>query len=293
MKKPAYLSAFLRHPYNSVSLMVAGCGAIFASMPYGWQGLALVGVLALGTEMLAALVIPGLPPFQRWVEREENKTARAERRLKLLAEFTSQGSALALWNYKQMHARVQTLHDTARDSRTTLTPEDVEKLEDLTVDYLGLSVVSFSLRDRKNTASDDMVADRIASTQAQLQNQALSAEESRQLRSALAEYIEIQKRSRRLAVRRSALEAMLLSMPDKMEEVYQMVATAPYSSEMGGKLEESLSRLRMAEEVAAEFDIDNTWNDFSKDNSPVAPKAAEPVKTPLSSSRRMPGSIKH
>ena len=43
-------------------------------------------------------------------------------------------------------------------------------------------------------------------------------------------------------------------MPDKMEEVYQLVITSPYSTEMGGKLEESLSRLRIAEEVAAEFD---------------------------------------
>ena len=49
-------------------------------------------------------------------------------------------------------------------------------------------------------------------------------------------------------------QATLISLPDKMEEVYQLVITSPYSSEMGSKLEESLSRLRIAEEVASEFD---------------------------------------
>jgi hypothetical protein len=95
--------------------------------------------------------------------------------------------------------------------------------------------------------------------QAQLQNVALPDDEQRQLRNALNEYTEVLQRSRRLAARRSALEATLVSLPDKLEEVYQLVITSPYSSEMGGKLEESLSRLLIAEEVAAEFD------------SPVAP----------------------
>lgn len=294
MKKPDYLSAFFSHPYNRVSLMVAGCGAIFASMPYGWQGLALVSVLALGTEVLAALTIPVLPAFKAWVDNDHHKTVRAERRLKLFAELSNHGDSQALSNYKQMNARVQTLHETAVDTRTTLTREDVEKLEDLTVDYLGLCVVNLSLKDRKNAANDDVVAKRIASTRAQLQSNALSVEETRQLRAALNEYTEILNRSRRLAVRRSALEAMLLSMPDKIEEVYQMVATAPYSTENGGKLEESLSRLRIAEEVAAEFsDVDYSRYDFSKDNETPLETSTTAIKTPTAAARRMPGSIKH
>jgi hypothetical protein len=73
-------------------------------------------------------------------------------------------------------------------------------------------------------------------------------------------------------VRRSSLEASLISMPDKMEEVYQLVITSPYSSELGGKLEESLSRLRIAEEVAAEFEGPDSFNFDSTKN--IAPSAA-------------------
>lgn len=253
-EKPSYLGAFLRHPANRMTLLAATCAAVFASIPYGWEGLALVGVVALGTEILAALAIPELPPFKAWVDREHRRQTRAQRQSRLLDELASLGDSNAVANYRHMVSRVQALYMTASDTRTTLTREDVEKLEDLTVDYLGLSVVNASLRQRKDRAGEELVVNRIAGIQTQLQKPGLPDDEQRQLRSALAEYTEVMNRSRRLAVRRSALEATLISMPDKMEEVYQLVITSPYSTEMGGKLEESLSRLRIAEEVAAEFD---------------------------------------
>jgi hypothetical protein len=266
---PSYLGAFLRHPYNRMSLLTAACGAIFASIPYGWSGLALVGVVALGTEVLAALAIPEFPAFKRWADRDQHRQLRAQRQGKLLAELTNAGDKAALANYRHMSARVQALYLTAGDRRTTLTRDDVEKLEDLTVDYLGLCLVNLSLQQRKDRAGDNVVINRIAGIQAQLNDPSLPDDEKRQLHSALAEYTEIMSRSRRLAVRRSALEATLISMPDKMEEVYQLVITSPYSSEMGSKLEESLSRLRIAEEVAAEFD----------DASLSLPPSPAPAKT--------------
>ncbi len=274
IQKPSYLGAFFQHPNNRLALLAAGCAAIFASIPFGWAGIALVGVVALGSEALAALAIPGLPSFRAWVDREQVHQARAQRRNQLLAELNSYGDANALATYQQMCNRVQALYQTAGDSRTTLTREDVEKLDDLTVDYLGLCVVSLSLRARKDHASEDVVVKRIAGIQTQLQNKALPEDEERQLRSALAEYTEVMNRARRLAVRRSAMEATLISMPDKMEEVYQMVITSPYSSEMGSKLEESLSRLRIAEEVAAEFSAPESF-DLDAPNSVVASEARQ------------------
>jgi len=253
-EKPSYLGAFLRLSANRMALLAATCAAVFASIPYGWEGLALVGVVALGTEILAALAIPELPPFKAWVDREYRRQSRAQRQSRLLDELASLGDSSALANYRHMVGRVQALYMTASDSRTTLTRDDVEKLEDLTVDYLGLSVVNASLRQRKDRAGEDLVVNRIAGIQTQLQKPGLPDDEQRQLRNALAEYTEVMNRSRRLAVRRSALEATLTAMPDKMEEVYQLVITSPYSTDMGGKLEESLARLRIAEEVAAEFD---------------------------------------
>lgn len=259
--KPSYLGAFLKHPNNRVALLAAGVVGIFASIPLGWAGLAAVGVVALGSEILAALAIPSLPSFQAAVDRAQHQQLRAQRRLQLLTEISNYGDTRALDTYQHMALRVQALYQTADDKRSPLTRADVDKLEDLTIEYLGLSAVHLSLKQRKDNANEDTVAKRISSIQAQLQNTALPKDEQRQLRSALAEYTEVQQRSRRLATRRSALEATLISLPDKMEEVYQLVITSPYSSEMGSKLEESLSRLRIAEEVAAEFDT-SALSDF-------------------------------
>ena len=260
--KPSYLGAFLKHPTNRVALLAAGVVGIFASIPLGWAGLAVVGVVALGTEILAALVFPSLPSFQASVDRTQHQQMRAQRRLQLLTEISNHGDTRALDTYQHMLSRVQALYRTADDSRTTLSRADVDKLEDLTVDYLGLCAVHLSLKQRKDNASDDTVTKRIASVQAQLQNTALPDDEQRQLRNALNEYTEVLQRSRRLMARRSALEAMLISLPDKMEEVYQLVITSPYSTDMGSKLEESLSRLRIAEEVASEFDDTPELSDF-------------------------------
>ena len=252
--KPSYLGAFLRHPANRTALLAAGVVAIFASIPMGLSGLLLVGTLALGTEILAALTVPGLPSFRAWVDRQAHHQRLDQRRRLLIAELQERGESGALSTYQHMWERVQALYQTAGDRQTTLTRPDVEKLEALTVDYLGLSAVSASLRRRKEQISEDQVGRRIAHVEAQLRSAALGEEEARQLRATLLEYTEALNRSRRLSVRRSALEATLVAMPDKMEEVYQLVITSPYATDMGSKLEDSLSRLRLAEEVAAEFD---------------------------------------
>lgn len=252
--KPSYLGAFLRHPLNRVSLLAAGCASIFASIPYGWSGLALVGILALGTELLAALTVPSLPPFKAAVDRGQRMAERTARQQQLLARLGSDTNGKELAAYRHMVTRVQDLYRTAGEHQSSLARTDVEKLEDLTLDYLGLCVADRLLRQHKDIHNSAVFAQRMATLEQQLRVPGLGDDELRQLRTAHAEYAAGQQRARRLAARRSALEATLISMPDKMEEVYQMVLTAPYASDTGQKLEESLQRLRIAEEVAAEFD---------------------------------------
>lgn len=281
--EPSYLGAFFKHPSNRLALLAATVVAIFASIPWGWNGMALVGVMALGTEMLAALAVPSLPSFRAAVDRQQQQALRAQRRIRLLNEVSSYGDSAALDTYQHMASRVQALYQTASDSRTSLSHQDVEKLEDLTLDYLGLCAVNLSLKQRKDRNGDEVVAKRIAGIQSQLQNAQLPEEELRQLRNALAEYTEVLNRSRRLAARRSTLEATLMAMPDKMEEVYQLVITSPYAGDMGGKLEESLSRLRLAEEVAAEFEASDNFERLQPSTTPNIKPAASPAASALKS----------
>ena len=267
--KPSYLGAFLRHPANRNAMLGAALLAVAASFPLGLSGVALVGILALGAETLAALLVPSLPSFRAAVDRAQRFDGRVERKNQLIAEIRQLGDSRVLSTYQHMWTRVQALYQTVRQQRTNLSQQDVEKLEDMTLDYLGLCAVNLSLKQRKDHASVETAERGIATVQAQLKRSDLPEDEARQLRSALAQYEDTLQRSRRLAVRRSALEATLVALPEKLEEVYQLAITSPYSTDMGGKLEESLSRLRIAEEVAAEFES----SDFALDPPLTPPRA--------------------
>ncbi len=241
-------------------MLAAGMMGVFASIPMGWNGLLLVGALALGAEALAALTIPSLPAFKRAIDQGNRERARTLRRQSLLSELNRLGDSRAIETYQHMNSLVQVLYKTATEPRASLGAVDIEKLEDLTVDYLNLCAVSLTLKQRKDTAKDQIVAARIASIEAQLKTPSLPEGELRHLRSALNEYTDVLQRSRRLIARRSALDALLISMPDKLEEIYQLVMTAPYSNELGSQLEDSLSRLQIAEEVAVEFDSSDLFD---------------------------------
>ncbi|MES2356475.1 MAG: hypothetical protein V4568_19150 [Pseudomonadota bacterium] len=260
---------------------------MFASIPYGWTGIGVVTVTTLGLEILASLIVPDLPAFRSSVNDEHNSQVRAERQSRLLRELEQRGDKKALGIYEQMRARVGALYETAGRVDTDLSLHDVDKLADLTVDYLNLCVVNLSLKERKDQVSEEDIREQISALQAQLSGSTLAPDEERQVQSILAEYVEASNRSRRLAIRRNALEAALISMPDKIEEVYQLVMASPFSSEMGNKVEESLARLRIAEEVAAEFN-ESEFSNIDQSTASISARSA----TSLHSARQKARSIK-
>ncbi len=286
-KTRSYLGAFLGHPRNLLFLAAAGCAAMFASIPFGWAALGVAAVTTLGVEILAALVVPDMPSFRASVDVQFNRTSRVERQNRLVHELSQRGETRVLETFEHMRLRVSALYQTAGDASTTLTPRDVDKLADLTVDYLNLCIVNLSLKERRAQVSDEDVRKRISALQAQLKTPALAADEEHQIQRALAEYVEAANRSRRLEIRRNTLEATLVSMPDKIEEVYQLVMAAPFSSEVGNKIEESLSRLRIAEEVSAEFDASELFS-LGQPESTVSASTV----TPLNAARRAARGVK-
>jgi hypothetical protein len=83
--------------------------------------------------------------------------------------------------------------------------------------------------------------------------------------------------------RRSALEASLVSMPVRMEEVYQMVMASPQTSNLSQLLEESVSKLRLAEEAA--LDMEHALGPARTDLAPArAAVSAKPGRRPIGQS---------
>lgn len=280
-EKPSYWKAFLWHRKNQLLVLGVGAASVLASFPFGGDALAL-GLLGLAAvEMIGLAIVPGLPNFQLAVNEQARREQREASRQTLLREVQSHGGSSHLRSFEQMCNRVASLYRTARDHSSSLTTREVEQLDDLTVDYLRMCVSDAVLR---GPEANDFVAGvnrKLRGVNERLQREDLGQDERMQLQRAKAEYEEALARQARIASRRSALEASLVAMPVRLEEVYQMVMTAPRDGNLGQLLEESVSKLRLAEEVAREFDkpfdvgagLASTASDKSNEQAAAARRA--------------------
>jgi hypothetical protein len=250
----SYWGAFLKHPYNQALILGASALSVLASFPYGWDAMALMLLGLAAVEIVGLAIIPGLPNFQAATDKAAAKAAREARRARLLQEIEAHGGSNYVGDYEQMCERVAALYRTASDRSTTLSERDVDQLDTLTVDYLGMCLSDAIHRGQDGAMANALVTKKLKAVEQRLSQSDLTKDEETQLRRAKAEYDELLVRQTRMQSRRSALEASLVSMPVRMEELYQMVMTAPSSGNLSALLEESVSKLRIAEEVAMDVD---------------------------------------
>lgn len=253
-KGTPYWLAFLKHPYNKA--LAAGMVALSValSLPWGADGLGL-GLLALAAmQMVGLALVPGLPPFQAWVDKRDRLYEREARRARLLEEIEAHGGSGHVRSYEQMGGRVASLYRMASDSSTALTAREVEQLDDLTVDYLRMCLSDAVMRGSGTAELAPVVVRKLRDVERRIDEGGLLPGDEQQLRQAKADYEEAITRQARMTTRRSAMEASLVSMPVRLEEVYQMVMTSPQAGNLSQMLEESVSKLRLAEEAARDVE---------------------------------------
>ncbi len=153
-----------------------------------------------------------------------------------------------------MTTRVASLYRTAAGKDGGLTEREVEQIDDLVVDFLRLCLSDAVLKGSKAVQLPPQVEYRLRDIEKRLEAGGLSRDEELQLRQAKAEYDEAIARQTRMATRRNTLEASLVAMPVRLEELYQMVLTAPRGGNLSQMLEESVSKLRLAEEAVADIE---------------------------------------
>ena len=249
-----YWWAFLKHPYNKLALLGLLTTAVLLSLPWGGDGFG-VGMLALAAiQMVGLATVPGLPTFQARVDAQDRQRARQSRRDALLLEVKAQGGSAHLRGYEQMCARVASLYRTAGNASTALSTREVERLDDLTVDYLRMCVSDAVARGSDKAELTAGVERKLRDVKSRLAAGGLGRDDEQQLLRAQADYEEALVRHNRMASRRSALEASLVSMPVRMEEVHQMVMTSPQAGNLSQLLEESVAKLRLAEEAALDVE---------------------------------------
>lgn len=253
-----YWWAFLKHPYNQAVALGTLAASLLLSLPWGGDGLGL-GMLALAAiEMVGLAIVPGLAVFQAQVDKQDRITARNARRERLLQEIQANGGSVHLRSYEQMCVRVASLYNTASDRSTALTERDVEQLDDLTVGYLQMCLSDALTRGDDKAAQAAGLVRKLHDVEKRLEGNGLARDEIEALQQAKADYEEAIARHNRIVVRRSALEASLVSTPVRMEEVHQMVMASPQGVNLGQLLEESVSKLRLVEQAA--LDVEQTVN---------------------------------
>ncbi|MDS4015188.1 MAG: hypothetical protein RKP46_12705 [Candidatus Accumulibacter sp.] len=255
--KPPYVKEVLTSQANLYAFLASLAAGALLSIPFGF-GVGAIPLIAFAAgEVLAALHIPSLPSFREKVDRSWRAETRQASRAQLIAELQKraakrEGFQARLRTYQRMMERVTSLYQRAESGHSRLAPRDVEQLDDVTIEYLCLWLAILVIDDRMEAINLREVDGKLAAVNRELAAP-LPGTDLRQLQKARADYNALVERHNRMLSRRRALEAALLTMPDQIDEIYQTIMTLPASEEIGSRLEEAVSRLRVQEDIETDL----------------------------------------
>lgn len=250
---PSYLRAMLTRPLNIGLGVLAGILALLAGIPYGAAGAALPLLLYVSGNLVASLYLPSSPVFRERADRRW----KYHRRLLATGHLQREIARRARdrdprWQvHSRLRERIHSLGEMLRHRQSVIAPRDIDRLEDAAVDFLGLWLADLVMVERQKSVDEDEVQRRIAAIDARLA--VGEGPEQRSLQRARADLEELRIRHVRLASRKAAIEAALLSLPDAVEEVYHAVVSTPASGDGGERLREAIQRLRLEEELEASY----------------------------------------
>lgn len=285
-KPISYLRAWLTSQPNVMTVLGGGLAAAVASVPAGGAGAIGALVVLAAVQVLTALVIPDLPSFRSKVDRDARHAAIDHRRAQLQHElFLLHGglervSGMAMWQkYQVIVERAAVLYRIAGEEQSQLSYDDAERVDKASVDYLAMWLAEVTIKERLRSGEEATVDRRLREAERALAEVEESDPRFRHLKMAHDDYLAIKLRHDRLAARRMSIEAALVSLPDQVEEIYQMVVASPYSSVLGSKLGESLSRLQLEEDIELELSQNDLESHYLQASATTGNSAAKAAKT--------------
>jgi hypothetical protein len=245
----SYLKEMLTHPNSVYGLLGTLTLAAILSIPLG-IGIALIPLLFFGAfESIAALFIPSSPIFREMINRRKRAERREKVRSHLVEEIERRESDGQFhWRaYHRMRERIESLNEFADARKAALSAHDVERLDDATVDYLGLWLGWLVLAERWQGTDEEGLQRRINAIDVQLEK--VSGLEAKRLSKAKEDLERILKRRESMWGRATEIEAKMLAMSDTLEEVYQRVMLNPHSGDATEQLQEAVERMKVEEEI--------------------------------------------
>jgi hypothetical protein len=255
-EEPSYLWEMLRHQYTLYGFLGSLATGSLLALPYdlGVAALPLVGFA--GITALAALFVPSSATFRYRVNQRRKAERRAQSRDHLLHELSGRVETghPNFGIYERMVEHTNTLRTVARRQRSSFGIDDVERLEDAAVDYLGLWLSRMSMAERRKRLVEQNLEHKIETTQRRLEK--ATGEEKKPLEKALEELERLLRSRRRIEAHETAVDAALIAMPDAFDEVYQGVMQNPTSSDAAQRLKQAVDRMRVEDELSAAVDAD-------------------------------------
>lgn len=245
----SYLKEMLTHPGSVYGLLGTLTLAALISIPLG-LGIALIPLLFFAAfESIAALFIPSSPIFREMINRRKRAERREKVRSHLVEEIERRESDGQFhWRaYHRMRERVESLNEFAEARKASLSEHDVERLDDATVDYLGLWLGWLVMAERWQNTDEEGLQRRIDAIDRQLEK--VSGLEAKRLSKAKEDLERILKRREALWGRATEIEAKMLAMSDTLEEVYQRVMLNPHAGDATEQLQEAVERMKVEEEI--------------------------------------------
>jgi hypothetical protein len=247
-EKVSYVKEMLVHPTNVSSFFGALALGAILSIPFG-LGVGMLPLIAFAAgEGIASLFVPSSPTFRANVDKKKRAEAREKSRMYLIGEISRRvlSSDDGWQQYRRIREKIDSLTDVARHRKTSLTEADVERLDDTSLNFLGLWLAKLVIKERRASIDIDELAEKIADIDVKLES-ADAGDERRRLAKARDDLERILGRRKSLDTRATSVDAAMLSMIDTFEEVYQQIATAPTSNEVTKHLEQAVERLTLEE----------------------------------------------
>lgn len=270
---PPYLREMLTSQGNLYAALSTVIASAALSIPFGGAG-AVLPLVAFGAgEAIAALFVPSWPGFRAKVDRKYRTQRRMEQRQRLIGELQERTQPKERnWEvYERLCDRAAALAEAPLPKdQTTITANDIERVQDAPAEFLSLWLASLTMRDRREALGDAQLARRISEVEADL---AAGRGDQNSLHRARVELLELQDRAVRLQSRIVATDAAMLSLPDVVEEIHLALHHTQGFAAGGTKLGQAVQRLR------AQADIDHELAQEMGDLPPLPAQHATNTQT--------------
>ena len=250
-KSVSYVKEMLKHQYSWYGLLGSVAAGTMLSIPFG-LGPALLPVVGyLASTSLAALFVPGSRKFRDKVDRKTREKERETTRTHLIQEITKRvGPDHQFWEmYARLLDRTGALRRVSVERGGAVGQDDIDRLDDATVDFLGLWLGRIAISERDRMFSEDELKSRVANLEKDLESVNEPADK-RRIQKAITDLKQLVKRRQEMKSRDAAAEASMLAMADTFDEVYQRVMANPTSNEaVATELRSAVDRMNVEEEL--------------------------------------------